>query len=239
MSSGSSIASAAEKLGFIAVEGSWKIIWISLRYCLSCRDDKCEISVSPSQISPPSGLSRRVTQRAIVDLPDPELPTSASVFPAPISKSTPSTATTGVLLRQGAFRLAYCFRSPHTRKIGLLEFGVPVVILETRNVMTRIWHQLPRIPNSAVLHSFSTTRLETTSHSHSCQIRQFPRNHRKTYPRTTRRRILRQRQQCPRIRVQRFSRYTFKRPFFYDPPRIHHHHAIRKTGKQRGIMTDD
>ena len=45
-------------------------------------------------IVPPVGSSRRATQRAIVDLPQPDSPTTPSVSPAFSVKLTPSTALT-------------------------------------------------------------------------------------------------------------------------------------------------
>jgi hypothetical protein len=45
-------------------------------------------------IEPPVESSRRMTQRAIVDLPQPDSPTTPSVSPFLIVKETPSTART-------------------------------------------------------------------------------------------------------------------------------------------------
>jgi len=45
-------------------------------------------------IEPPVGSRRRAIQRAIVDLPQPDSPTTPSVSPAISVKLTPSTALT-------------------------------------------------------------------------------------------------------------------------------------------------
>src|SRR5262245_26329820 len=51
-------------------------------------------SVASSRTEPDVGLMRRSTQRATVDLPQPDSPTSPKVSPVAMSKETPSTART-------------------------------------------------------------------------------------------------------------------------------------------------
>ena len=74
--------------------GSWKTIIISRRYGRISARDRCVMS-RPSKITlPPVGSSSRMTQRAIVDLPQPDSPTTPSVSPSLTAKETPSTALT-------------------------------------------------------------------------------------------------------------------------------------------------
>ena len=59
------------------------------------REAGSDLTCLPSKsISPDVGSIRRSTQRPVVDLPQPDSPTSPSVSPRAISKSTPSTART-------------------------------------------------------------------------------------------------------------------------------------------------
>src|SRR6266403_6077968 len=78
------------------------------------RESSCAMSVPWIRTWPESGLSRRVTHRATVDFPDPDSPTSASVRPRGISKSTHLTAATGMRFRHRPPR-AYRLQSPFTR----------------------------------------------------------------------------------------------------------------------------
>ena len=52
------------------------------------------ISVSPSRIFPPSGLSRPAMSASVVLLPQPDGPSKVKKVPAGISRSKPSTALT-------------------------------------------------------------------------------------------------------------------------------------------------
>src|SRR5271163_3806314 len=75
------------------------------------------MSVPPIKIEPESGLSSRVTHRAIVDFPDPDSPTSANVCPHGISKSAQVNAATGTRPRHRPPRM-YRLLSPCTRSHG-------------------------------------------------------------------------------------------------------------------------
>ena len=86
--------------GFSDRPGSWKIIATRRpRTSRICASGKA-ISFSPSSSTVPPLIaaasgSRRMIDSAVIDLPQPDSPTSAKVSPAAISKDTPSTARTG------------------------------------------------------------------------------------------------------------------------------------------------
>ena len=74
--------------------GSWKIIIISRRIGRICARESFEMSRPRNVIVPEVGSSRRMMQRAIVDLPQPDSPTTPSVSPSFTVNETPSTAFT-------------------------------------------------------------------------------------------------------------------------------------------------
>ena len=61
--------------------GSWKIIIISRRIGRISARDCCVMSSPSKTIRPPVGSSSRMMQRAIVDLPQPDSPTTPKVNP--------------------------------------------------------------------------------------------------------------------------------------------------------------
>ena len=80
--------------GFSDAYGSWKIIIISRRNGrISARESR-EMSWPRNRIEPLVGSSSFITQRAIVDLPQPDSPTTPSVSPSWSANDTPSTAFT-------------------------------------------------------------------------------------------------------------------------------------------------
>jgi len=78
--------------GFNDAYGSWKMIWMSRRKLRSSSPDSDSTFLPSNTTLPELGSIRRSTQRPVVDLPQPDSPTSPSVSPASIWKSTPSTA---------------------------------------------------------------------------------------------------------------------------------------------------
>src|SRR3712207_961665 len=74
--------------------GSWKIIISSRRIGRISARERCVMSRPWKTIRPSVGSRRRITQRAIVDLPQPDSPTTPSVSPLRTLKLTPSTAFT-------------------------------------------------------------------------------------------------------------------------------------------------
>ncbi len=80
--------------GFSEEYGSWKIIWMSRRIGRIAPTPRWVMSVPSNSIFPAVGSSSRVTSRPIVDLPQPDSPTTPSVSPALTVKSMPSTART-------------------------------------------------------------------------------------------------------------------------------------------------
>jgi hypothetical protein len=80
--------------GFRLAYGSWKIIISSRRIGRISARWRCVMSRPSKMIRPSVGSSRRITQRAIVDLPQPDSPTTPSVSPFLTVNVTPSTAFT-------------------------------------------------------------------------------------------------------------------------------------------------
>ncbi|CAM5258617.1 hypothetical protein SVIOM342S_00828 [Streptomyces violaceorubidus] len=77
--------------GFSEPLGSWRTSWALLRYALSARAEYAR--GAPSKVTrPPVGLTRPSSERASVVLPQPDSPTSATISPGRMSRSTPSTA---------------------------------------------------------------------------------------------------------------------------------------------------
>ncbi len=79
--------------------GSWKIICISWRAWRSRAPLAAVMSSPSSSTRPEVGSSSRITSRAVVDLPDPDSPTSPSVSPLRMVNDTPSTAWTDATSR--------------------------------------------------------------------------------------------------------------------------------------------
>ncbi len=80
--------------GFSDAYGSWKMIWTSRRNALSFEPRRLTISRPSKKTSPPVGCSRRMMARPVVDLPQPDSPTSPRVSPFTTLNDTPSTAFT-------------------------------------------------------------------------------------------------------------------------------------------------
>ena len=77
--------------------GSWKIIIISRRNGLISTRESLVMSRPSKTIRPSVASSSRMMQRAIVDLPQPDSPTTPSVSPCLTLKLTPSTAFTAAI----------------------------------------------------------------------------------------------------------------------------------------------
>ena len=80
--------------GFSDAYGSWKIIIISRRNGRISARDSLVMSWPRNVNRPPVGSSSFMMQRAIVDLPQPDSPTTPSVSPSRSANDTPSTAFT-------------------------------------------------------------------------------------------------------------------------------------------------
>ncbi|MNR31437.1 hypothetical protein D3C85_1489470 [compost metagenome] len=89
--------------GFSEVMGSWKIMEISLpRIRRSADSSSLKRSTSwpsrgtnraaPDAMRPPARSMRRRMDKAVTDLPEPDSPTSATVSPRPMVKSSDLTA---------------------------------------------------------------------------------------------------------------------------------------------------
>ena len=94
----SAIWSPTVNTGFSDVIGSWKIIEMSLPRIFSSSLSSSVARSRPSKrMREPSAIrpgrsTRRITESAVTDFPEPDSPTTPSVPPCAISKSTPSTA---------------------------------------------------------------------------------------------------------------------------------------------------
>src|SRR6266498_605764 len=89
-----------DSTGLSDVIGSWKIMPMSLprirRISSSerARRSRPLKTMRPPTIRPAGAATRRITESALTDLPQPDSPTSATVSPARTSQDTPSTART-------------------------------------------------------------------------------------------------------------------------------------------------
>jgi hypothetical protein len=72
--------------------GSWKIIWMRLRWGRMELRDRPTNSCPSSRMLPWSGWMRPATILPSVDLPHPDSPASARVSPRAMEKLTPSVA---------------------------------------------------------------------------------------------------------------------------------------------------
>ena len=70
------------------------MIWISRRNGRSSRAPRPPISVPRKRIEPALLSTIRITVCAVLVLPQPDSPTSATISPAPTENETPSTACT-------------------------------------------------------------------------------------------------------------------------------------------------
>ena len=100
MTNGSEMIVPTVLRGFSDEYGSWKIICISRRRALSSSPLIVAISRPANVIEPLVGSVSRSSSRAVVDLPQPDSPTSPSVSPRRTSKETPSTALTAPTCRR-------------------------------------------------------------------------------------------------------------------------------------------
>src|SRR6185437_8029383 len=123
-----------------------------------CRREATSLLLTP--ISPASGRSSRATQRATVDLPEPELPTKASVFPCFTSKLTSCAAVNGTLLRNVRRRSQYLLLKPCTRSTtpGLDRDCASVAIFEAAHAVGLFLHRFVRGLSSTDLHAFRAAR---------------------------------------------------------------------------------
>ena len=80
--------------GFRLAYGSWKIICIRRRILRSVSPSRRVMSSPSKVIEPAVGLYRRMIVRPVVDLPQPDSPTSPTVSPRRMSKLMSSTART-------------------------------------------------------------------------------------------------------------------------------------------------
>ena len=113
--------------GFNEAYGSWKMICMSRRRWRSERLSRVVTFWSPNHTSPAVGSIRRRMQRPVVDLPQPDSPTSPSVSPRRMSKDTSSTAWTRATScensppRMGKYFLRFLTLSSDVSAMGHLE----------------------------------------------------------------------------------------------------------------------
>ncbi len=91
---GSATMSLTRRRGLSELMGSWKIICMRVRALRSAPPFKVVTSVPSSEIVPLLGSIMRMSALPVVDLPQPDSPTSPSVSPSKMSKLTPATALT-------------------------------------------------------------------------------------------------------------------------------------------------
>ena len=93
-SSGSATISLTRRRGFSELMGSWKIICMRVRALRSALPDSLVMLTPSSSTVPLDGSTMRIRALPVVDLPQPDSPTSPRVSPSMISKLTPATALT-------------------------------------------------------------------------------------------------------------------------------------------------
>src|SRR5699024_217955 len=85
--------------GFNDAYGSWKMICISFLILRISSLDMARTSWPSNSTLPPVGSSKRRIARPVVDLPQPDSPTTATVSPLSIEKVMTSTALTWLTVR--------------------------------------------------------------------------------------------------------------------------------------------
>src|ERR1700712_4735860 len=107
--------------GFSEEYGSWKIICISRRIGRMPRTERSVMSRPSNRMRPDVGSMSFVTARPVVDLPQPDSPTSPRVSPSCTTNETPSTAFTGLPVRpiRPADLPGKCLVIPSTSSRGL------------------------------------------------------------------------------------------------------------------------
>ena len=100
--SGSSTVARTRKRGSSDSYGSWKISWACRRSARILPLDTLTMSSPRKRIVPDSGSTRRRIDWAVVVLPLPDSPTSASISPLRSENETPSTAWTARFGRRAA-----------------------------------------------------------------------------------------------------------------------------------------
>ncbi len=106
--------------------GSWKTICMRCRAAQSSRAESATRSRPSKRICPALGSISRKISRPVVDLPQPDSPTSPSVSPGSSAKLTPSTAR--ITRRRRASHApptANCLASPCTSRSGVAITGRP------------------------------------------------------------------------------------------------------------------
>src|SRR5665811_798959 len=120
ISNGSATMSPTVIRGFSDEYGSCRTIWMLRRTALSALPDSWAISSPWNRIWPAVGFSRRISSRAVVDLPQPDSPTTPRVSPLKSFRSIPSTACTAptCFLNRMPFVRGKCLTSPRTSRTG-------------------------------------------------------------------------------------------------------------------------
>ncbi|GAV33936.1 hypothetical protein ROTAS13_01595 [Roseomonas sp. TAS13] len=102
---GSAMASPTVRRGLRLAKGSWNTICIRRRSARSAVPEAVVTSWPSKRIVPALGSISRITSRAVVDLPQPDSPTSARVSPRFRRNPTPSTARTAPIWRASTMPL--------------------------------------------------------------------------------------------------------------------------------------
>jgi hypothetical protein len=115
--SGSAMMSLTRQRALRLAKGSWKIIWKRLRSVAPPRPSAPVVSEVPSnRISPALGSISPTISLAMVDLPEPDSPTSAKVSPLLMVKETSSTAFRKTLSLRSSTRLSHGLETSKVRE---------------------------------------------------------------------------------------------------------------------------
>ena len=245
----SATTSSAVALAGRLSKGSWKIIWNPLRSRRSVRPRTRVMSTPPIDTAPDVASSSRMIVRAMVVLPQPDSPTSATISRSRISRSTPSTArgdhpSATVADREMHVQIPDLgdYRRVH-RRARLLRADE----VAGRVMSRRAGHRSqPRIVGGALRHHHRAALVEPAAGRRRGQIG-------RTAGDPADRRVSRAEpwvavQQPAGVRVRGAAsldlpdvvgEYRGGRTVFDDTPRIHHRGPVAQFGEHGQVVRDD
>ena len=235
----SAIASRTRMRGSSEASGSWNTICIARRYGCSARASSRSRSTPSNHSFPACGSTRRSSERPIVDLPQPDSPTSASVRPAGTSRSTPSTARTQPTARWNRpLRIGNQTRSPSARSSGDASLTVAAPA-PPRGSARRAPAPTTLSPGASEAQRGSTLgqRVEKRQPAgRSCGVGTTPAISARRSPRRPQRGH--GAQQPARVGMARAAEHLLAAAFLDETPGVHHGDAIRELVHHAEIVRD-
>src|SRR5260221_9043359 len=238
-------------------KGSWKIIAISRRVRRIAAGPRRSTSWPLKSTSPAVGSTRRRMDRPSVDLPQPDSPTSPSVSPWRIARSTPSTALTRATVRpRMPERTGNQVRSPRTSRMGsaAVQGGPGLDRAATASATSRpiepgavlgdpAARQLAAYREQVRFLAVAATDRERAARLELAAGRQPDHVRRRAVDRLQRLAIIGVEprdgaEQRPRVGVLRVGEDIPGRALLDDPPRVHHHHPVAHPGDHAEVVGD-